>query len=265
MLDYKIHSNVEGQDYLVLIHGLGGNSNIFYKQLKHYKRQFNVVTFELPGHGNSPDINTYKDGFTSQIAAKEVIETLDYLNIGQAHFVGVSLGTIIIHDILQTTPNRVQSTVLAGTVTRFSLFSKLLLQIGNMVKRFTPYMWIYRLFARIMMPKLNHKESRLTFVREAVKMNRKNFLGWYSLCYTIEQSYQDVQKMAAHIPKLYISGSEDHLFINPLRKDIKHDANAKLCVLEHCGHVCNIEKAKEFNQISLNFLLENKSKLKQAN
>lgn len=64
---------------------LAVTQTFFYKQLKHYKRQFNVVTIELPGHGNSPDINTYKNGFTSEIAASEVIETLDFLKIGQAH------------------------------------------------------------------------------------------------------------------------------------------------------------------------------------
>ncbi|MGP4071257.1 alpha/beta fold hydrolase [Piscibacillus sp. B03] len=264
MLDYKIHNQDEGQDYLVLIHGLGGNSKIFYKQLKQYKQEFNVITIELPGHGNSPDINNYFGEFTSKIAAREVLKTLDYLNIQKAHFVGVSLGTIIIHDILQIEPYRVISTVLAGTVTRFSTFSKILLFFGNLVKNFTPYMWIYSLFARIMMPKSNHKESRLTFVKEAVKMKRKNFLGWYELCYTVEESYRNVQEKAYMVPKLYVSGSEDHLFINPLKKDIEQDPNATLHIIEHCGHVCNIEKPKEFNKISLEFLLQSKEALKQA-
>ncbi|RPF56112.1 alpha/beta fold hydrolase [Aquisalibacillus elongatus] len=265
MLDYKIHNYIDGQDELVLIHGLGGNSNIFYKQLKSFKRHYNVITVELPGHGNSPDINSYTEDFSSQLAAQEVIKTLDSIGIHKAHFVGVSLGTIIIHDILKSAPEKVQSAILAGTVTRFTPFSKFLLALGTMVKDFTPYMWIYRLFARIMMPRSNHKESRLTFVKEAMKMKRTNFLGWYDLCHKIEKSIEHVHHFAPDTPKLYVSGNEDHLFLNPLTKDIKKDLNAKLVVINSCGHVCNIEKAKQFNEISLEFLSEQQSVLSQAN
>jgi pimeloyl-ACP methyl ester carboxylesterase len=265
MLDFKIHNKVEGQEDLVLIHGLGGNSSIFYKQFKEYKKQFNVITIELPGHGKSPDLHTYLEGFSYKVAAKEVVKTLNSLGIKKAHFVGVSLGTIIIHYLLQDAPDRVKSSVLAGTVTRFTPFSKVLLLLGKAIKDFTPYMWIYSLFAHIMMPKSNHRQSRVTFIKEAMKMKRSNFLGWYDTCYTIEQSYVDVQRTASDIPKLYVSGSEDHLFIGPLKEDIDNDPNATFVVIEKCGHVCNLERPKEFNEISLRFLLEQQEPMRQAN
>ncbi|MFC0560209.1 alpha/beta fold hydrolase [Halalkalibacter alkalisediminis] len=265
MLDYKIHNREKDQEDLVLIHGLGGNSSIFYKQFKHYKKEFNVITIELPGHGKSPDLHTYMEEFSYQVAAREVLTTLNSLGIKQAHFVGVSLGTIIIHYLLQDAPERVKSAVLAGTVTRFTPFSKGLLLLGKAIKDFTPYIWIYRLFARIMMPKSNHKQSRIIFIKEAIKMKRSNFLGWYDTCYSVEESYKDVQRIASGIPKLYVSGSEDHLFIGPLKEDIENDPNATLVVIEKCGHVCNLERAKEFNDLSLTFLLEQQEPMKQAN
>ena len=265
MLDYKIHNREKDQEDLVLIHGFGGNSSIFYKQLKQYKKQFNVITIELPGHGKSPDLHTYLEGFSYQVAAKEVIKTLNSLGIKQAHFVGVSLGTIIIHYLLQDAPDRVKSAVLAGTVTRFTPFSKVLLFTGKAIKNFTPYIWIYRLFARIMMPKSNHTQARITFINEAMKMKRRNFLGWYDTCFTIEDSYKNVQRTASNIPKLYVSGSEDHLFIGPLKEDIKNDPNANLAIIEKCGHVCNLERAKVFNDLSLNFLLDQQEPMRQAN
>lgn len=265
MLDFKVHNKEEGQEDLVLIHGLGGNSTIFYKQFKQYKKQFNVITIELPGHGNSPDLDKYLEPFTYKIAAREILLTLDSIGVTKAHFVGVSLGTIIIHYLLQDAPERVKSAVLAGTVTRFTPFSKFLLFVGKAIKDFTPYMWIYSLFAHIMMPKSNHKQSRTIFIREAMKMKRTNFIGWYNTSFTIERCYVDLQRVASDIPKLYISGSEDHLFIGPLKQDIKSDSNASLVVIEKCGHVCNLERPKEFNELSLNFLIEQQELLRQAN
>ncbi|OLS35627.1 beta-ketoadipate enol-lactone hydrolase [Alkalihalophilus pseudofirmus] len=254
LLEYTIHKHASSLEDVVLIHGFGGNSKIFKLQLKAYKEHFNVITIELPGHGNSPDVDSYTEDFSWKLAAREVVKTLDFLKLKQAHFVGVSLGTIIIHQILQDAPERVKSVVMAGTVTRFNLTSKALLTFGKLIKPFTPHLWIYKLFAQIMMPKANHKKSRDSFIREAVKMKRKNFMGWYDAVQTIETTYTFVQKHAPEIGKLYISGSEDHFFIDTLKEDIKSDKKASLIVFEKCGHLCNIEKYRKFNEVSVNFL-----------
>ncbi|MDV2683010.1 alpha/beta hydrolase [Alkalihalophilus lindianensis] len=263
MLDYTIHKKDSSLEDVVFIHGFGGNSKIFNLQLKSYKEHFNVITIELPGHGESADVDSYKESFSWQLAAREVVKTLEQLGVKKAHFVGVSLGTIIIHQILQDTPARVKSVVMAGTVTRFNLTSKALLTFGKLIKPFTPHLWIYKLFAQIMMPKANHKKSRDSFIREAVKMKRKNFMGWYDAVQTIETTYTKVQEKASHIKKLYISGSEDHFFIDTLKDDIKTDPNAQMIIFEKCGHLCNIEKYRKFNEVSVSFLLDQVEKVRK--
>ena len=211
MLEYKVYNKDHSNEDLILLHGIGGNSNIFYKQLKFYREHFNVITIHLPGHGNSPSIDAYSKDFSHQRAADEVLKTLDFLNIKRAHFVGVSLGSVIIHYILKDSPERIQSAVLAGAITRFNLFSRVLIQLTKAIKSITPHMWIYNMVAHIIMPKANHKMSREVFVREAKKMKRSDFIGWFNTLNKIATSYDKVPKIAKHIPKLYVSGSEDHL------------------------------------------------------
>lgn len=255
MLDY-IYYEGNRTDYLILLHGLGGNSQIFYKQLNDYKKDFNVLAIHLPGHGNSPDTKDYGSMFTYDAVVKEINDTMDHLNIQSAHFVGISLGSIIIHHLLQKTPYRVKSAVLGGAITRFNIQSKMLLTLGRMVKNVTPYMWLYAIFAQIIMPKSNHKRSRNIFISEAKKMKRENFLDWFHVIRHVRKTYQTVPQVM--VPKLYISGREDRLFINNLEQDIKADANAQLVILEKCGHVCNIEKADDFNSVSKVFLLQHR-------
>ena len=72
-----------------------------------------------------------------------------------------------------------------------------------------------------MLPKKNHKRSRDIFIREATKMERADFLGWYNIVAKVECVYQNSRKLPNKIAKLYVSGREDHLFINPLLADIK--------------------------------------------
>lgn len=254
MLDYKFYeSNVNSNDTIVLLHGLGGNYGIFSKQIATYKKQFNVLAINLPGHGKSPDTDSYDKPFNSDLVVDELLITLDELGIEKAHFVGISLGSVVLHHVLQRAPERVQSTVLGGAITRFTPLATFLLLAGTVIKRFVPYMWLYKLFAIIMMPKANHASSRKVFIREAVKMKRNDFLAWYGMAFTVKKTYAEVQKNSRAIPKLYISGEEDHLFVEPLLEDTKSDKQAQHVIIEHCGHVCNVEKPREFNAASLAF------------
>lgn len=255
MLDYKFYRRDGIGDTIVLLHGMGGNSNIFYKQIDEYREYFHVLAIHLPGHGKSPDIQDLKSPFNYDVVVEEIIKTLDSLRIEQAHFIGISLGSIVIHHLLQTQPSRVKSAVLGGVVTRFNAYAKTLFQMGNIIKNFVPFMLIYRTFAQIMMPKVNHKQSRRIFIEEAKKMKRENFLSWFKVIGKANEAYQNVQVKSKDVPKLYISGQEDHLFVQKLLEDIKGDKSSEVLIIEECGHVCNIEKPVEFNTASLRFLM----------
>lgn len=221
--------------------------------MKQYQQHFNVITLHLPGHGNSPSVSNYT-GFSFSIVAGEVIKTLDYLKIKHAHFVGISLGSVIIHYILKERPKIVKSATLAGAMTRFNLFSNVLYTLGKLIKSITPHVWIYNLFAYMIMPKSNHKKSRSIFIKEAKKMRREDFIGWFDAINDLKESYLQVQTRAKGIPKLYVSGNQDHLFIDSLKKDIKQDEDAHMRIIENCGHVCNLDGFQQFNKISLEFL-----------
>lgn len=258
MLDYQFFEK-KGKECIILLHGIGGDWNVFNKQMYEYKQEFSVLAITLPGHGKSPDIADYSSPFNFNLVSEEVFKTMDAIGLKEAHFVGISLGSIILHNILQLRPDRVKSAVLAGAVTGFNWFSKSLLFTGRFVKELTPHMFIYSLFAHIMMPKKSHRKSRKYFILEAKKMNRDNFLKWFDVIRNAESTYVAVLETSKNVPKLYISGKEDHLFVKRLQIDVKDDKNARVVILEECGHVCNIEKAEAFNVESLRFLNENKS------
>lgn len=261
MLDYRLYKG-HGSEYVVLLHGIGGNSRIFYKQIKAYLKHFNVVAIHLPGHGKSPDIDSYKDKFSFDLIVREITKTLDKLAIRKAHFVGISLGSIVLHQLLKTQPGRIRSAVLGGAITRFNRFAKLLIKIAGAIKGFIPFMWLYKILALILMPKENHRDSRRLFIREAARMHRDNFLAWYALATDVEIAFADTHTV--EVPKLYISGAEDHMFVNELKEDLSEDENAELVILGQCGHVCNIEKADDFNQLSLDFMGKHKTKAKKV-
>ena len=93
-------------------------------------------------------------------------------------------------------------------------------------------------------------------------MKRKNFLAWYHLAGDVKATYSRVQEKSEDVPKLYISGAEDHMFVRELTEDLRSDKSSELVILEQCGHVCNIEKADDFNELSLEFM--DKHQVKKA-
>ena len=172
MLYFKKILNSNSKEWCVFIHGAGGSSSIWHKQVKAYSENFNLLLIDLRGHGKSKDLKTSKN-YSFEMIAQDVIEVVEFNKIPSAHFIGVSLGTIIIYQIFALKPSIVKSMIFSGAITRLNIKSRLLLRIGRILNPFLPYMTLYTLLARIIMPKKNHKTSRILFINEAKKLNIK--------------------------------------------------------------------------------------------
>jgi len=261
MLYYKSFIKDPTCDWVVFIHGAGGSSSIWFKQVRAYQEAFNVLLVDLRGHGKSKEMSTmkayYKEKYTFKTVSRDVLEVLKKKKIKHAHFVGVSLGTIIIRTIAELQPESVQSAVMCGAITRMDVKSRVLVWLGHTFKKIVPFMWLYKLFAWIIMPKKHHEESRSLFISEAKNLAKKEFLKWFRLTYDVNPLLRYFKEKEMQNPTLYVMGSEDHMFLPPVKKMIKDFERSELHVIEGCGHVCNIQEPELFNEISLAFLKKN--------
>tara|TARA_B110000008_G_scaffold94220_1_gene96596 strand:- start:2689 stop:3474 length:786 start_codon:yes stop_codon:yes gene_type:complete len=257
MLHYTVYRNTKIKSpWITFIHGAGGSSSIWFKQIRYFSKFFNLLLIDLRGHGNSKSliINPFQPKYTFKVVTQDIIEVLDHEKITKSHFVGISLGTILIRKIAEISPERVISMILAGAIIKLNFRSRLMMYFGNWTKSFLPYMLIYKMFAWIVMPNSNHKESRLLFVREARKLYRKEFLRWYKLTAEIIPLLKIFRKIEVKIPTLYIMGAQDYLFLTPVRKLVSKHSYSKLIVLPECGHVVNVERSELFNKGMFSFI-----------
>jgi pimeloyl-ACP methyl ester carboxylesterase len=256
MLHHKTHILSSDRDWVVLVHGAGGSSSIWFRQLRAYRQHFNVLLVDLRGHGESAKLDDGREGetYTFEAVSREVIDVLDHVGIQRAHFVGISLGCLIIRTIAEIAPERVTSMVLGGAIARLNVRSRILVVLGNALKRVLPFMWLYRLYAWILMPRGNHRESRLVFVREAQKLARKEFLRWFRLTMELTALVRMFEERDTGIPTLYLMGDQDHMFLPAARRMAARHRRAVLRVIEQCGHVCNIERPAQFNHHSIQFM-----------
>lgn len=260
-INYKTYTHEYSKDWIVFFHGIGGNYTIFKRQIDIFKEHYNLLFIDLPGHGNSPDLGVNDETLTT--TCEMINSLLDKLNIKDAHFIGVSLGTILMQYMSIKYPDRIKSMVLAGAVGKWLKWGELIgkLSLSFLFRNLLPYMIPYIIFAHILMPQKNHKRSRDIFIREAHKLGKVSYLRWAFVLRDAYKIYEDLNQYENGIPKLYISGDEDHMFLKGIKSYVRKEKGSELYIIKKCGHVCNIEKSSEFNRIALDYIfkIQNKS------
>lgn len=247
MLKYDFIDNSKSE-YIVLLHGYGGNSRCFKKQINTLNRFFNIVLIDMHGHGKSSNIHL---NITSADSLKNIVDdidkTLEELKIKNAHFMGLSLGTIVANVYAHYYPKKVSSILNAGAVIKFKPFIQRSLNIIYSLRDKLPHNIFYTLAGYIIMPYKSHKISRELFVREAKKMNNSDFYAWGRILIDFQDNYS-MDELNTTIETLYISGKEDYFFIDEVKKYCK-SYNRYFYILEDAGHICNIDNYKKFNTI----------------
>ena len=257
MISYTIYENKNSDQWVTFVHGAGGSSSIWFKQIREFKTHFNILLLDLRGHGNSNAQikKAIQKKYTFQYIANDVLEVLNHLKIKNAHFIGISLGTIVIRQLAEIHPERVKSMILGGAILKMNFRSQILMKLGNVFKYILPYLILYKLFAFVIMPNKNHKQSRLLFINEAKKLYQKEFIRWFKLTAEINPILRWFRQQELNIPTFYIMGEEDYMFLPSVKKVVQqHIKSSKLFVVKNCGHVVNVEQSQVFNKKAIAFI-----------
>ncbi len=256
MLHHTTYTKGGAAPWVAFIHGAGGSSSIWYKQVRAFQDRFNILLVDLRGHGqskNQPEPLSTK--YTFEQIAKDVLEVMDHLRIPSAHLVGISLGTIIVREIAELRPDKVRSMIMAGAVMKMNVRGKILMRFGVWFKTLVPYLLLYKFFAFIIMPRRQHRESRSLFIREAKKLAQKEFIRWFRLAADVNAKLKWFRMKELPIPTLYIMGDQDHMFLPSIRHLVNaHARTARLAIAYQCGHVVNVEQPGYFNTTAIDFL-----------
>ena len=71
---YRTNNFVEGRPTLLFVHGIGGSSSAWYRHEATYDNKYNLISFDLRGHGKSKKYEDYKD-----YAREKFVEDIDDL------------------------------------------------------------------------------------------------------------------------------------------------------------------------------------------
>ncbi len=112
-----IQTSTDKPETIVLVHGVGHDLTYWDRQIEALSRSYNVVAFDLPGHGRS----TGKPGdwsfeYTTSLLAK----LIEHVSTAPVHLIGISFGSMIAQPLALARPDLLRSLTLIGTASKFS-------------------------------------------------------------------------------------------------------------------------------------------------
>ena len=222
MINYRVIGNNPNNEWVVMIHGAGGSTSTWLRQVPDYARHFNLLLVDLAGHGDSQDV-FISGKFSFELLADQVMEVVDFFKLEKCHFLALSIGCMVAQMIAQRYPSRVNKLVLAGAITRLNLKAKIIVVATDKLKRILPFKVIKWLLVNII-PKMNHVISDLF---------RKN----------------------CELPTMYLMGVDDYLFIKEAKRAADSNPRSSFVVVPDAGHACNLDNKKFFNKTSIEYFL----------
>ena len=231
---------------LVALHGFLCDSRCWRRQLADLSDEITVIAWDAPGAGSSSDP---PEPFALSDWTDCLAKFLDRLGIDTAHFLGLSWGGVLAQDFYRLYPTRVSRVILADTYAGWkgSLPAAAVTQRlarceseSNLPPHEFVPKWVPEMFTESASPDLLQEMSQIfaDFHPPGFRLMAR------SLAETDTTGL--LPRIAA--PTLLIWGDDDRRSpIQIARQLYQQIPNAQLEVIQHAGHVSNMEQPDEFN------------------
>lgn len=263
MLYHEVHRCEGSNEWVVLIHGLGGTLDTWQPQIRTFRKKYNLLLLDMPGHGKSyiSDERMPK-AFTNSMFVEATTEVMDSLGIKRAHFISISLGSSVIYALINAVPERVITAVFGGGVGYVKGIWRQVFALTLFMERHVPWIFprklLYRFIVKAVMPRKSQKASRERYYNEAIKLSLKDFWAWMEFIAvyleeeTLHTLVEDLNR--EHIPTYWISGSADHVCRPGVERLAVELNEAEYFVSEGAGHIVNIDRGIVFIRVVLAWL-----------
>ncbi|MFE8700099.1 alpha/beta fold hydrolase [Cytobacillus sp. FJAT-54145] len=244
----SIHFNVRGEGVpIIFIHPPTLTSVNFDYQLEELSKNFQVITFDIRGHGKSqPSL----EPITYQLIVEDIKRLLDHLEINKALIAGYSTGGSIVLEFLLTSKERALGGIVISGMSEVSdviLKNRILLAV-KLAKAGA----ISVLSLSISWSNSNHLKLFNKMSSEAKKGDAKNIQQYYeySLHYNCTHRLKEI-----NLPTLLTYGKKDKQFFKYAQILQKNLTSSQLEFIENVDHRIPTKAANELNRLIQQFTL----------
>ena len=237
LLAHRLYFNSHVKEWIIFIHGIGGNSSTFSMQLKAFSGHFNILMPDLRGHGLSQGLVEPENAkYSLDLISEDVFRLMDHLKIKKSNFIGCSFGASLIRIMERSKPERFKSIVMTGAVLRIKTSIYLIFKLGKLLSPYINNHLLYSVVAYFIMPYRNHKESRRQFIEGSKVIARNEYRSWLGILEEIKHRMDELfLESFISDSVLLISGNEDHAFLKDCLRYSNIHESIQMVVLQNCG------------------------------
>ncbi len=243
-----------GGELIVFLHGVGADRTSWAPQLPFFSQLgYSVAALDIRGTGASQA--RYETGIAIPISIQDFaadVNTL-ILDLGfqHAHWVGNSMGGVVIMQAMKEKYSTIANAVLCNTFAKHPSSDILLPRPGQALRSKSLEQFAADRIPAAHRPDIDRETLQASIASMAAKDVETYLLSWRE---TWRHDFRDALRSVT-TPSLVITGSLDKITPPALGMEIAHlIPNAKYCQIDNAGHLSNLDQPQEFNRVVFEFL-----------
>ncbi len=250
---YSIHYYTSGDpdgELIIFLHPAFADHRCFDGQIDHFSKRYRVITVDLLGHGLS-EVGKAKDRIDSSI--EHIDSIIRSLGKSKAHFIGVSMGTLIGQYYALKNPEKVLSmTILGGYDINADNREISKAQRTENIKWILKALFSMSSFRKyVASVSVSSSEGQARFYQMATHFTRRSFKAMSGLGNVIKRR----ENVRRDYPLLILSGDRDlELARRVSRKWHDSEPGSEFFLIKDAGHCANMDRPEKFNEMVFDFL-----------
>ncbi len=237
----------KGAPVVIFIHGFPFNKSMWNMQVEALKDNYRVIAYDIRGHGNSDAGN---GDFSIELFVKDLLCLMDALNIGKTTLCGLSMGGYIALNAIENYPGRFDALILSDThcIADTPEAKEKRMKAIESIRKNGVEKYADETIKNLFAPEsFTTRKEEVASVSEMIVETSEQ-----SLCNTLlalsvrEETCSKLPEIK--VPVLIMVGKEDKI-TPPAAAQLMHEKikNSLLRIIEHAGHLSNMENNLEFN------------------
>jgi 3-oxoadipate enol-lactonase len=262
MLEYRTIRNIKlafewvdaGGELIIFLHGVGADRHAWMPQVTFFSQLgYSVAALDMRGTGASQArfANGLAVPITMEDFAADVHELILDLGFKHAHWVGNSMGGVVIMEAFRNKYSTIAKAVLCNTFAKHPDAASILPRPAIALKTKSLAELAAERIPFALKPNTGKEVLEESIQAMATKDVETYLLSWRE---TWSHDYLDVLPTVSR-PSLVITGSIDKITPPTLGEEIAGlIPGAKYHLIEDANHISNLDKPEEFNQTVFDFL-----------